>query len=198
VINYLVAVSEPSSSSFTKSPAADPFPKAPENMSMQAEFLKRQAEIHKMVAEIKKRVKEEQDGIDARLKLRKDYEALAKVSEPKPVEKAVEVKVKEEPVKEEAKEAPKEEPKPEGSQMIFPTLEKESPGSSTHDIIAPSSSSGTQTAQTAPTAPASHHEEELFEDAETVEILDTESSDDEGFLTDEEYDILDASDEEVA
>jgi next-to-BRCA1 protein 1 len=37
-------------------------------------------------------------------------------------------------------------------------------------------------------------DEEFFEDAESVAL---HSDDDEGFMTDEEYDILDASDEET-
>ncbi len=81
-----------------------------------------------------------------------------------------------------AKEEPQQEPKPEaqGSQMIFPKLEKESPASSVH-----------QEAPVAVPAPASEIDE--FEDfAEEIEDDETED----GFMTDEEYDILDASDVE--
>jgi next-to-BRCA1 protein 1 len=87
------------------------------------------------------------------------------------------------------KEHPTEEPKDvaeelkssaEGSQMIFPKLEKESPESSI---------------RVEPQAQAEEPEEEQDEFDDLVEeSLDNETED--GFLTDEEYDILDASDEE--
>jgi next-to-BRCA1 protein 1 len=83
-------------------------------------------------------------------------------------------------VKEEPKEAKVE---AEGSQMIFPKLEKESPASSIHEQV-----------------PAAAPEPEVEEDAEEFEdFVDEPLGDDEtedGFMTDEEYDILDASDEE--
>jgi next-to-BRCA1 protein 1 len=80
------------------------------------------------------------------------------------------------------KEEPKEEPKIEaaGSQMIFPKLEKESPVASIHED--------------APVAaPVAESEIDEFDDF-AAEIEDDETED--GFMTDEEYDILDASDEE--
>ena len=83
-----------------------------------------------------------------------------------------------EPVK---KEEPKEvEPKTEGSQMIFPKLEKESPTASVHQGVAPVAES---------------ENDDDFEDF-VDEELDEASEEDDGFATDEEYDILDASDEE--
>lgn len=102
-------------------------------------------------------------------------------------------KAPEEPVKEQAKEAVKDTPapavvpepkveeptEPQGSQMIFPKLEKESPAASIHAETKPEE------------AAAADHEE--YEDCEDVEWSDHSE---EGFLTDEEYDILDASDEE--
>ncbi|KAI9805648.1 MAG: hypothetical protein M1833_005140 [Piccolia ochrophora] len=72
-------------------------------------------------------------------------------------------------------------PKTEGSAMIFPTLDKESPMASVHDA-----------------AEVSKHAEEddadLLSDVASLTLQDEETDD--GFLTDEEYDILDASDEE--
>lgn len=65
---------------------------------------------------------------------------------------------------------------PQHSQMIFPKLEKESPVASVHEE--------TQSEQTTP-------EEEYADCAE-----DEEWNDSEAYLTDEEYDILDASDED--
>lgn len=89
------------------------------------------------------------------------------------------------------------------STMIFPKLQKESPTSSTHDVgsssvhtaVTATETVKTETATEAPFSPRTE-EPEIFEDAESVEILDGSDSDDDGFLTDEEYDILDASDEE--
>lgn len=77
------------------------------------------------------------------------------------------------------------------SQMIFPKLDKESPVSSTHedrpsekDVAHPSSTTT--------------EEQDLLEDVESLGLEDDETSDD-GFLTDEEYEILDAdsNDEEA-
>ncbi|CAK7233629.1 hypothetical protein SBRCBS47491_008677 [Sporothrix bragantina] len=100
--------------------------------------------------------------------------------------------------KQEPKEEPKEEPKPapaaaekavakeekestEGSQMIFPKLEKESPITSIHE------------AQEGPVvAPEASHASDNDEFDEDW----ADDGSDGGFMTDEEYDILDASDEE--
>lgn len=70
------------------------------------------------------------------------------------------------------------------SQMIFPQLDKESPVSSTHEV------------ETAPAAIASE-ETELLEDVENLG-LDDEDDIDDGFLTDEEYELLNASDDEFS
>ncbi|OBT92409.1 hypothetical protein VE01_09271 [Pseudogymnoascus verrucosus] len=76
----------------------------------------------------------------------------------------------------------KEEEVLEKSQMIFPTLEKESPVSSVYEQRAPSPAF----------APAAAEDDFVDFTSETHEDDLTED----GFLTDEEYDILDASDEE--
>lgn len=73
--------------------------------------------------------------------------------------------------------------KSEHSAMIFPKLDKESPVSSTHDI------------GQATTEQTTAEERDWVEEVERLELGDRETDDD-GFLTDEEYDILDASDEE--
>lgn len=93
------------------------------------------------------------------------------------------VNVKEAAAKEETNEEVKEESKIEaqGSQMIFPKLEKESPSTSIHEEVP---------AQNA--EPESEADE--FEDFVDEPLEDDETED--GFMTDEEYDILDASDEE--
>lgn len=68
------------------------------------------------------------------------------------------------------------------SEMIFPKLDKESPVSSTH------------VAETAPAVVAAD-EKELLDDIESLGLDDEDETDD-GFLTDEEYEMLDASDAE--
>jgi next to BRCA1 gene 1 protein len=95
------------------------------------------------------------------------------------------VNVKEAPapvVKEEPKEeAVESNPEAEGSQMIFPKLEKESPTTSIHEE--------------APAAtPEVQDDVDEFDDFADEPLEDDETED--GFMTDEEYDILDASDEE--
>jgi len=71
------------------------------------------------------------------------------------------------------------------SDMIFPKLEKESPESSTHEAAAP--------AHHAPTV-STASEADVTEDVESLTL--DEASTDAEFLTDEEYDVLDASDQE--
>ncbi|KAJ5124679.1 Zinc finger ZZ-type [Penicillium bovifimosum] len=74
-----------------------------------------------------------------------------------------------------------------GSGMIFPKLEKESPESSTHQAESP-----------APEAPTLSNASEgsVVEDVESLTLDDASTDADAGFLTDEEYDVLDASDQE--
>ncbi|KAI7475607.1 hypothetical protein KC351_g9985 [Hortaea werneckii] len=112
-----------------------------------------------------------------------------------------------------------DEEKMEGSQMVFPKLEKESPASSTYQSATSSSIKGkpayveseadeierAATPRTAPAAPASvistiaSPTVERGNDDDEFEVMSAEDSEeeDDGFLTDEEYDILDASDEET-
>ncbi|KDN68651.1 hypothetical protein CSUB01_03110 [Colletotrichum sublineola] len=86
------------------------------------------------------------------------------------------------PVAEEPKEEPKEAPaEMQSSIMIFPKLEKESPMSSIHQEAKSES------------VPVASSEAEEFEDCGEEDEWDAS---DDGFMTDEEYDILDASDEE--
>ena len=87
--------------------------------------------------------------------------------------------------KEVVQETPRGElPKEETSQMIFPKLEKESPVSSVHDI-----STTTVVAPEPETEAEAEPTDDLLDDVDSLES-------DDGFLTDEEYDILDASDED--
>ncbi|KAL4924683.1 uncharacterized protein BDV17DRAFT_284506 [Aspergillus undulatus] len=72
-----------------------------------------------------------------------------------------------------------------GSQMVFPKLDKESPASSTHEAA--------NVPATAPSVATS--ERDLLDDVASL-TLDEETETEAGFLTDEEYDILDASDQE--
>lgn len=80
------------------------------------------------------------------------------------------------------------------SVMIFPKLDKESPVSSTHNVSA-IRIEDSPAAVMEPTMKT--EEQELLEDVESLELEESESED-EGFLTDEEYDILDADDEDFA
>jgi next-to-BRCA1 protein 1 len=129
---------------------------------------------------------------------RKDREAsMAAASQPLPEVQAPEpAQAPEVPVKQETAELPVEEKPVEASAqssvMIFPQLDKESPASSTHEAV-----SDKTEVQDEPSgvATAEHSDEEFFEDAESIEVRSLSS--DEGFMTDEEYDILDASDEEI-
>ena len=101
----------------------------------------------------------------------------------KPVEAPAVVPV-EAPVEHEAS-ATEAEKSQDSSQMIFPKLEKESPESSITDIKQ-------EVASVAPSA--TFEEQDMFDDLENMTLED--DSTEEGFLTDEEYDILDAEDEE--
>ena len=87
----------------------------------------------------------------------------------------------------------KQEPKEEAqtSQMIFPKLEKESPVSSTHEA-----QSQDQNVAVAAAEAVSAIEQQLLDDVESLELDDEETSDD-GFLTDEEYEILEYEEEEA-
>ncbi|KAI1389745.1 uncharacterized protein F4822DRAFT_399540 [Hypoxylon trugodes] len=80
------------------------------------------------------------------------------------------------------------------SQMIIPKLEHESPSSSMHEIAQSEAEVETEVAETDSLTQSAHEEEEDdFEDCgEDEEWAESDS----GFMTDEEYDILDASDEE--
>lgn len=126
---------------------------------------------------------------------RREHEAaLATIKHDEPeveVEESVEQPTAELPVEEKRTERALE---PKSSGMIFPQLDKESPESSTYE--------STTTAQ--PNSPKSEKstiartvtvtsDDEFFEDAESVAL----HSDEDSFMTDEEYDILDASDEEM-
>ncbi|KAJ5469487.1 hypothetical protein N7539_009105 [Penicillium diatomitis] len=76
---------------------------------------------------------------------------------------------------------------PTGSGMIFPKLEKESPEASLHEA--------TNVSHEAPNSSAAS-ELDVLEDVESLTL--DEASTDAGFLTDEEYDVLDASDHDFA
>ena len=73
------------------------------------------------------------------------------------------------------------------NKMIFPKLDKESPVSSAHEAEA--------MAAAAPVAPLGTEDKEMLEDVESLE-LDDETDSDEGFLTDEEYELIASDDEE--
>jgi next-to-BRCA1 protein 1 len=126
---------------------------------------------------------------------RKAQEASAAVMQPEATPQTLEAP--ELPAMQETVELPVEEKHVEAqverSTMIFPQLDKESPASSTHEAISAVSAPSEATLEVT----SEHSDEEFFEDAESVEVRSM-SSEDDGFMTDEEYDILDASDEEMA
>ncbi|KAJ2899520.1 hypothetical protein MKZ38_003014 [Zalerion maritima] len=94
------------------------------------------------------------------------------------------VEVKQEPEEEHTPKVEKE-ASPSESQMIFPKLEKESPVASIHEKVKPEPVEVKQ--------PEPEETDDLDELAEVDEW-----DDDESFNTDEEYDLLDASDEEYS
>ena len=101
---------------------------------------------------------------------------------------AKEVKKEDTPIAE-VQEESKEEKTQSESQMIFPKLDKESPVSSTHEISPIKDEQHTASVPTTVTT----EERDLLEDVESLELDDEDDTDD-GFLTDEEYEILDAND----
>jgi next-to-BRCA1 protein 1 len=118
--------------------------------------------------------------------------ALSRESAPLPEAKdnfhkepAAELPVEEKPVE--------RQPAPQASGMIFPQLDKESPESSTYETSTVQPESPVSEKSTIARTVTVTSDEEFFEDAESVAL----HSDDDSFMTDQEYDILDASDEET-
>ncbi|KAI1081143.1 hypothetical protein F5B20DRAFT_536967 [Whalleya microplaca] len=91
--------------------------------------------------------------------------------------------------------APAAAPEMVKSQMIIPVLEHESPSASLHEEGQTETAVETETDTFAPST--RDLEEDDFEDCGEESVEDDEwAESDDGFMTDEEYDILDASDEE--
>ncbi|KAI0002753.1 hypothetical protein F4779DRAFT_602843 [Xylariaceae sp. FL0662B] len=107
-----------------------------------------------------------------------------------PLPKLIDSTPQPEPEKADAPEAASEMVK---SQMIIPKLEHESPSASLHEESRTEAGAETETDIFAPSNQDLEEEEDDFEDC-NVDVEWVESDD--GFMTDEEYDILDASDEE--
>ncbi|KAL8675382.1 MAG: hypothetical protein Q9168_000213 [Polycauliona sp. 1 TL-2023] len=82
-----------------------------------------------------------------------------------------------------------EDPTSTGSQMIFPTLDKESPYSSTHEAAG--------NLAVSPSAASAKEEKGLLEDVENLSLADDVSTED-GFMTDEEFEMLEASEDDFA
>jgi next-to-BRCA1 protein 1 len=90
---------------------------------------------------------------------------------------------------------------------VFPTLDKESPASSTYQSFSGSGMSKKaheeleQASQASEIPDSIAADEEGFEDiSDDLEVLsadDEGETEDDGFLTDDDYDILDASDQET-
>merc|ERR1711881_662688 len=170
-------------------------------MRNMAEQQKKQAEVMRMAQQARSSPPAAESSTNA---TQRDQAQMARqeqdrinqsaVPSPAPTQAPVEVEAEVRPVTVEDV-VDEEDIKPEAkSTMIFPKLDKESPVSSTADVSA-----------AMPPAPPSEisaaksekSELEIFEDAESVSFVDS-SDEEEGFMTDEEYDILDASDEELA
>lgn len=118
---------------------------------------------------------------------RKEHAAALASIRPMPVPKVetAELPVEEKPIE--------RQPAAQASGMIFPQLEKESPESSTYESSTAQPESPVSEKSTVARTVTVVSDEEFFEDAESVAL----HSDEESFMTDEEYDILDASDEET-
>jgi next-to-BRCA1 protein 1 len=123
-------------------------------------------------------------------KERKEHTATVSHTQPEPAQVESKQLTAELPVEEKPTER---QPELKSSGMIFPQLDKESPESSTHEAFTAQPESPVSVKSTIARTLTVASEEEFFEDAESVAL----HSDDDGFMTDEEYDILDASDEEV-
>jgi next-to-BRCA1 protein 1 len=111
------------------------------------------------------------------------------VEQVKPIEEKAEEKMEVPQTPPQAVEKPKSDAASsttESSQMIFPKLEKESPVASIHEEGKAEDHSAA--------APAKEAED--FEQCDEDDEWAEDDSDEEGVNTDEEYDILDASDEE--
>ena len=101
----------------------------------------------------------------------------------------------------------------DGSQMVFPKLEKESPASSTYQSVASvnkakaayveneadevEQSAAPAVAPAAPSVASNDDYQDLDEEIEVLSAASEDSAEEDGFNTDEEYDILDASDQET-
>ena len=112
-------------------------------------------------------------------------------SEPKPEEALLDnEKQSEEPTVKE--ECTTEETEQTESRMIFPTLDKESP--SIHEETAAPRAVPSIAPSTAPSESNQTNELDYLTVTDTMSMNDDDDVD--GFLTDEEYDVLDASDQE--
>jgi next-to-BRCA1 protein 1 len=207
----VVSAPSPSTQSFTPAPAA---PSASTTSSplyerlLQARLDKMKAAQHSHMQQLEQqkmeRIQRVRKAAVERLleNRRREHEAaLATIKHEEPEVHGEEPEIKaEEPAQQSTAELPVEEkpiersPELQSSGMIFPTLAKESPESSTYEsstTVQPDSPKSEKSTVAHTITVTS--DDEFFEDAESVAL----HSDDESFMTDEEYDILDASDEEM-
>ncbi|KAI4133097.1 MAG: hypothetical protein LQ338_000362 [Usnochroma carphineum] len=91
-----------------------------------------------------------------------------------------------------------------GSQMIFPKLDKESPVSSTHVLETHEAAAGapaaipSSAAASVASAVTANEDKALVEEVEYLSLEDDAASTEDGFLTDEEFEMLDASEDDFA
>jgi next-to-BRCA1 protein 1 len=119
----------------------------------------------------------------------KDVPTQEKASEVPIKTETAELPAEKEIIETEAEKASAPEVALHSSGMIFPQLDKESPASSTHEAM----NAPPESPRPASVTTATVSDEEFFEDAESVDIISDEEED--GFMTDEEYDILESADE---
>ncbi|RDA89964.1 hypothetical protein CP533_6672, partial [Ophiocordyceps camponoti-saundersi (nom. inval.)] len=80
--------------------------------------------------------------------------------------------------------------------MVFPKLAKESPRTSLHEESTPAKDDDAVEAETKPASTAAAAKSDVEDGFDGCEEDESWNGSDDGFMTDEEYDILDASDEE--
>lgn len=83
------------------------------------------------------------------------------------------------------------------STMVFPKLDKESPVSSTHEDAPAAGGDNVTRNETTEAETETETVSTTDADKDVNSVVFSDSEEDDGFFTDEEYDILDASDEEV-
>lgn len=128
--------------------------------------------------------KSEEAKIAARQTPQADYARIPEPTQPQSPKHAEALKPSEKPVSTE-------------STMVFPKLDKESPASSMHQETPTGGNPADAIVSPSAATVASTETDSLADEVTANDDFESDSEEDDGFLTDEEYDILDASDEEI-